>query len=98
MAARTKKSAPKRKSKATGGLTRWFKEDWRDVKTGKKCGRGKDEKERPYPACRPSKRVSAKTPKTTGEMSSSEKAKFKKEKTSSKKISYTHKRKGVKKK
>ena len=25
------------------GLTKWFKEDWRDVKTGKKCGRsGKD--------------------------------------------------------
>ena len=24
-------------------LTKWFKEDWRDVKTGKKCGRsGKD--------------------------------------------------------
>jgi hypothetical protein len=21
------------------GLTKWFKEDWRDVKTGKKCGR-----------------------------------------------------------
>ena len=36
------------------GLTKWFKEDWRDVKTGKKCGRsGKDKKSRPYPACRP---------------------------------------------
>ena len=44
MAAHTKKSAPKRKSRASGGLTRWFKEDWRDVKTGKKCGRGKNEK------------------------------------------------------
>ena len=22
-----------------GGLRKWFKEDWRDVKTGKKCGR-----------------------------------------------------------
>ena len=21
-----------------GGLRKWFKEDWRDVKTGKKCG------------------------------------------------------------
>tara|TARA_Y100000591_G_C21341201_1_gene454890 strand:+ start:137 stop:364 length:228 start_codon:yes stop_codon:yes gene_type:complete len=40
--------------KPTGGLTKWFKEDWRDVKTGKKCGRsGKKDKRRSYPACRP---------------------------------------------
>jgi len=39
-----------------GGLRKWFKEDWRDVKTGKKCGRsGKKDKGRPYPACRPRK-------------------------------------------
>ena len=73
-------------------LDRWFKEKWVDVKTGKKSGRGKDEKGRPYPDCRPSKRVSSKTPKTTSEMSSKEKAKFKKEKTSSKNISYQHRR------
>jgi hypothetical protein len=37
-----------------GGLRKWFKEDWRDVKTGKKCGRsGSEKKKRPYPACRP---------------------------------------------
>jgi len=42
--------------KPEGGLTKWFKEDWRDVKTGKKCGRsGKEKKSRPYPACRPAK-------------------------------------------
>ena len=36
------------------GLTKWFKEDWVDVKTGKKCGRsGKEKKKRPYPSCRP---------------------------------------------
>ena len=74
-------------------LKRWFDEKWVDVKTGKDCGRGKDEKGRPYPACRPSKRVSSKTPKTTGEMSSKEKARFKAAKTSSKKINYQHKRK-----
>ena len=40
--------------KPAGGLTKWFKEDWRDVKTGKECGRsGKDKNKRPYPACRP---------------------------------------------
>ena len=76
-------------------LRRWFDEKWVDVKTGKKCGRGKNEKGRPYPACRPSKRVSSKTPKTTGEMSSKEKSRFKKAKTSSKKISYQHRRKNT---
>ena len=36
------------------GLKKWFSEDWRDVKTGKQCGRsGKEKKSRPYPACRP---------------------------------------------
>jgi len=43
-------------AKPKGGLTKWFKEDWRDVKTGKKCGRsGSETKKRPYPACRPAK-------------------------------------------
>mgnify|MGYP006228329083 CR=1 FL=1 len=73
-------------------LTRWFKEKWVDVKTGKPCGLKKGES-RGYPACRPSKRVSSKTPKTTGEMSSKEKSRFKAAKTSSKKISYQHRRK-----
>ena len=73
-------------------LDRWFKEKWVDVKTGKKCGRGKNEKGRPYPACRPSKRVSSKTPKTKGEMSREEITKFKREKTSSKNIAYQHRR------
>ena len=45
-----------RKTKKGAALKKWFKEDWRDVKTGKKCGRsGKDKKKRPYPACRPAK-------------------------------------------
>ena len=79
-------------AQSSGGLTRWFKENWVDIKTGKPCGRTKGEK-RSYPACRPKKRVSSKTPKTVGEMSKSEKTKFKREKTSSKKIQYQHKRK-----
>ena len=74
-------------------LKRWFDEKWVDVKTGKPCGRQKGEKRKGYPACRPSKRVSSKTPKTTGEMSSKEKARFKREKTGAKKISYQHRRK-----
>ena len=83
-------------ARSSGGLTRWFKENWVDVKTGKPCGRKKGEK-RGYPACRPSKRVSSKTPKTTGEMSASEKTRFKRAKTGSKKITYQHRRKKAKK-
>ena len=79
-------------ARSSGGLTRWLKEKWVDVKTGKPCGRSKGEK-RGYPACRPSKRVSSKTPKTASEMSSSEKARFKREKTGKKKITYQHRRK-----
>ena len=83
-------------ARSSGGLTRWFKENWVDVKTGKPCGRKKGEK-RGYPACRPKNRVSSKTPKTVGEMSAAEKARFKREKTSSKKITYQHRRKKRKK-
>ena len=79
-------------ARSSGGLTRWFKENWVDVKTGKPCGRQKGEK-RSYPACRPSKRVSIMTPKTSGEMSRAEKARFKREKNGSAKIKYQHRRK-----
>ena len=63
-----------RKTKEGAALKRWFKEDWKDVRTGKACGRKKGEK-RGTPYCRPTKRVSSETPKTSGEMSSSEKRK-----------------------
>jgi len=55
------------------GLTKWFDEEWVDVKTGKKCGRsGKEKKKRPYPSCRP-KAVAAKM--TAAEKKSSAKRK-----------------------
>lgn len=73
-----------------GGLDRWFAEKWVDVKSGKPCGRTSGEK-RAYPACRPSKRVNKDTPKTSKEMSSAEKKKFKTAKTSSTRIPYIHK-------
>jgi len=63
-----------RKTEKGAALKRWFKEDWKDVRTGKDCGRGKDEK-RGTPYCRPTKKVSSKTPKTAGEMSAAEKRK-----------------------
>lgn len=62
------------KSKKGAALRRWFREDWKDVRTGKACGRSKGEK-RGTPYCRPTKRVSSKTPKTASEMSASEKRK-----------------------
>ena len=74
-------------------LRRWFKEEWVDVKTGKPCGRQKGEQRKGYPACRPSKRISNDTPKTTKEMTSGETRRFKASKTSSKKIAYQHRRK-----
>ena len=59
--------------KPKGGLTKWFKEEWVDVKTGKPCGRKsakKGKSKRPYPACRPKKvasRISKSEPrKKTG--------------------------------
>ena len=63
-----------RKTQAGANLKRWFKEEWVDVRTGKPCGRKKGEK-RGTPYCRPSKRVSSSTPKTSKEMSAAEKRK-----------------------
>jgi len=51
------------KKKPSGGLTKWFKEEWIDVKTGKPCGRkSAKNSDRPYPSCRP-KAVAAKMTK-----------------------------------
>jgi|TARA_R100001460_G_scaffold13288_1_gene30088 hypothetical protein len=61
-----------RKTKKGLALKRWFKEDWKDVRTGKACGRKKGEK-RGTPYCRPSKRISSKTPKTSKELTKTEK-------------------------
>ena len=59
------------------GLTKWFKEDWRDVKTGKKCGRsGKDKKSRPYPACRPANVASKITKKEASKKTGPKKVKW----------------------
>jgi hypothetical protein len=61
-----------RKTAKGAALKRWFKEDWKDVRTGKACGRQKGEK-RGTPYCRPTKRVSSKTPKTASEATTAEK-------------------------
>lgn len=66
--AKCRKSKGKvKKSKEGSNLKRWGAEKWKDTKTGKPCGAGgKNE------YCRPTKRVSKETPKTTSEMSSKE--------------------------
>ena len=61
-----KASGNVRKSEEGTSLKRWEKEKWQDTKTGKACGAGgKNE------YCRPTARVSSKTPKTKSEISPS---------------------------
>jgi len=55
-----------RKSSEGTSLKRWEKEKWVDTRTGKPCGSGGSNE-----YCRPTKRVSSKTPKTKSEVSSS---------------------------
>jgi hypothetical protein len=66
-----KRKGGKYRNSFFGSLTRWFKEKWVDVCTGKPCGRSESER-RGYPYCRPSKRVSSKSPKTVKELSKAE--------------------------
>jgi hypothetical protein len=61
-----KESGNVNKSEKGTSLKRWEKEKWQDTKTGKACGAGgKNE------YCRPTTRVSSKTPKTKSEISPS---------------------------
>jgi hypothetical protein len=57
------------------GLQRWYKEHWIDVCYWPKkvrCGRKTAGKTRKYPYCRPSKKISSKTPKTVQSLSKAE--------------------------
>jgi len=70
-----KESGNVRKSDKGTSLKRWEKEKWIDTRTGKPCGGGgKNE------YCRPTVKVSSKTPKTKSEISPSKLASKKKEK------------------
>jgi len=71
-----KGSGSVRKSEAGTSLKRWQAEKWVDTRTNKPCGAGgKNE------YCRPSKRVSSKTPRTRSEISTSTLAAKKAEKS-----------------
>jgi hypothetical protein len=61
-----KKKGEVRKTSAGSSLKRWGKEKWVDTSTNKPCGTGGSGE-----YCRPSKRVSSKTPVTKKEMSPS---------------------------
>ena len=67
-------------ARSSGGLTRWFKEKWVDVKTGKPCGRQKAKNE----VIQLVDQVSVyqvRHLRLAGEMSAAEKTRFKREKT-----------------
>lgn len=65
-----------RKTEEGANLKRWAEEKWKDTKSGKPCGAGGKTE-----YCRPTRRVSKKTPKTAGEMSKSQLARKKAEKS-----------------
>jgi len=58
-----------RKTSKGKSLKRWEKEKWIDTRTGKACGAKTNKKQ----YCRPSKRVSSKTPKTASQISPAKK-------------------------
>lgn len=70
----------KSSKKNKDGLTRWFKEKWVDLNRPirdskgkvvgyKECGRKSSKMQQKYPLCRPSRRVTSKTPRTIREIS-----------------------------
>lgn len=71
-----KESGTVRKTEAGTSLKRWEKEKWQDTRTGKACGAGGSNE-----YCRPTKKVSSKTPKTKSEISPSKLAAKKAEKS-----------------
>ena len=81
------------KSKKMSGLNRWFKENWIDLNrpkgktTYEKCGRRRSSSGK-YPLCRPSKRITSKSPRTYKELSKYYIQKAKKLKKSPKRISF----------
>lgn len=71
-----KESGSVRKTEKGTSLKRWQAERWMDTRTNKPCGAGGSNE-----YCRPTKRVSSKTPKTKSEISPSKLAAKKAEKS-----------------
>ena len=62
-------------SRNVTALRRWYRENWIDIRTGKKCGDAHAEANavKAYPTCRPEKRVTSLTPVTAAELKPSQK-------------------------
>lgn len=60
--------------KSPSALSRWFLEKWIDIETMRPCGSAKSNTY--YPTCRPTVRVSPKTPRTLSELTAREVAKM----------------------
>ena len=70
-------------SKKSSSLGRWYKEDWINISTGKKCGDVKTKSY--YPVCRPKKKITEDTPRTARSLSTETKRKMIKLKQKAKK-------------
>ena len=84
----THKGIGKHNDKNTG-LTRWYNEKWIDIKTNLPCGKAKTKEY--YPTCRPSIRVTTKSPVTASELSNYQKQNMitKKQKAKESTVRYT---------
>jgi hypothetical protein len=85
------------KKDSSRGLRRWLKEEWVDLKRPKRNSKGKvigyakcgrSSKLSKYPLCRPSKRVSSKTPRTLKELPKSILKRAMTKKKSGKRVSF----------
>jgi hypothetical protein len=84
-----KSSSP---SKKKSPLKRWFSEEWVDVKTGKPCGSVKTKTY--YPTCRPKKKITEDTPRTSRTLTAEQKKKMikLKQKAKGKTVHYSYKK------
>jgi len=70
-----------RKASRSKGVGRWFREKWINVcELPKKVACGRSQTGKRYPYCRPSKRISKKTPRLASSLSAAQIKKFCKEK------------------
>lgn len=79
-------------SKKSSSLGRWYKEDWINISTGKKCGDVKTKSY--YPVCRPRKKITEDTPRTARSLSTETKRKMikLKQKAKGKTVHYSYKK------
>lgn len=79
-------------SKKSSSLGRWYKEDWINISTGKKCGDVKTKSY--YPVCRPRIKITEDTPRTARTLTAEQKKRMIKLKQKAKKktVHYDYKK------